>query len=414
MKNGKQRGYILIVTLLAIAALFFYAITLVRFHFMEKGIAQMGEMTLIAEQAANAGLNDAIYYLKRDPAWSAGFNNAALPHSDAVYFITFNNTQGSPYSTNNSAGTSAVAGYNGRSVPAGAIHIVSVGKSGKATHIKEALVITGKSLFQYVLASNGVIDLKGNITMDSFDSSQGPYGSTRQNSDANILTNQSTSESVKLDGNIQIYGTINSGPGGTENTVIKQNGNPTYMGFYAQPKVQTFSAPAPPSGPNLGNVSASGNITLNPGIYNNLGAASNAVINLKAGTYVFTGEVTIKNASLVVEPNSGPVVIYGLSNLTFDGKSAIQNKTQLAQNLIIYGGQNQSQITLSNLQNAYFALYAPNSDLKIDSGSEIFGSFITSGSKVDTRGDVKIHFDKALKNIGIGGSGSGITVTSRW
>lgn len=410
-----NRGYVLIVTLLAIAALFFYAVILVKFHFTEKNIAQKGEMTLIAEQAADAGVNDAIFYLKRDPKWTAGFNNVVLPHSSASYTVTFNNAQNTPYSTNNSAGAQAVTGYNGINVPAGAIHIVSVGKSGKAAHIEEAFITTGKYVFEYLLASNGVIDLKGNIAMDSFNSSQGPYASSKQNSGADILTNLSSPESVKLDGNIKIYGSINSGPGGVENIVIKQNGNPTYMGFYAQPEVRDFSAPAPPSGPNSGDVFASGNITLNPGTYNNLGAASNAVITLKEGTYVFTGEVTIKNASLVVEANSGPVTIYGLSNLTFDGKTAIQNKTQLAQNLIIYGGQNKSQVTLSNLQSAYFALYAPNSDLKIDSGSEIFGSFITSGSKIDTKGDVKIHFDKALKNIGIpGSSGSGITIMSRW
>ncbi len=149
VKNRKPKGYILIITILAIAALFFFAILMVKLQASERKTASRGESDIIAQQAAKAGIDYSIYQLSKDFSWNTGFNNQILPHSNASFTVTFNNTQKDmPYSTNNSQSASAVEGYNGRKVAPGVVHIVSAGKFGSSMKIEEAMLSSGGVLFE--------------------------------------------------------------------------------------------------------------------------------------------------------------------------------------------------------------------------------------------------------------------------
>ena len=108
---------------------------------------------------------------------------------------------------------------------------MSVGSYAGSTVKDEALISTFSSLFDEAIFVDKNINLNGNVTIDSFDSSHGSYAATHTNSGGNIGTNSSNSGSVDLVGNVDIYGMVNAGPGAVETTTVSASGNSTYQGF---------------------------------------------------------------------------------------------------------------------------------------------------------------------------------------
>ena len=139
-----EKGYILILTLLVMGALFLWGIFALDLYRHEQYIAQKAEMDLIAEEAARAGINDAIYYLKKDSSWDEGFSDAKLEHSGATYSINFDKSYTLlPWSVNNSNGSESVFGWRERVVPPGTVYLVSTGKFGRSEQVIQAIVTVG-------------------------------------------------------------------------------------------------------------------------------------------------------------------------------------------------------------------------------------------------------------------------------
>src|SRR5689334_2556993 len=87
---------------------------------------------------------------------------------------------------------------------------VFLGVFGMSVGAFAATTQTGGALFQYgaFATSNicGAITLTGNSSTDSFDSSQGTYAATRQNTGGNIGTNGN----MRVSGNVRVDGTASS------------------------------------------------------------------------------------------------------------------------------------------------------------------------------------------------------------
>lgn len=138
IKNKKYDGSILLITIIAILLITQLAFSLVALITFHTRIAGRFDCRSKASMSAEAGLADALFQLKADKDWNAGFSNKKLPNTDAYYTITF--AQGSqPYSINNVSGNNPVTGYNNRTVPAGCVHIVSEGKYASRTVIRQMI-----------------------------------------------------------------------------------------------------------------------------------------------------------------------------------------------------------------------------------------------------------------------------------
>jgi len=145
----KEKGYILIVTLIVMGALVLWGAFALNLYRQEQYTAQKAEMDLIAEEAARAGIEDAFYYLKTDPSWTAGFNNVLLPQSKATYSISFDKSRKDiPWSFNNYGKIETVIGWRGREVPSGSVYLVSVGKFGRSEKVMQTLITVGGGVFQ--------------------------------------------------------------------------------------------------------------------------------------------------------------------------------------------------------------------------------------------------------------------------
>lgn len=406
-----KKGYILILTLLVIGALFFFGVLFLKFFRDEQKLALGSEHKLVATEAANGGIEDALYHLKQDSSWKTGFDNEKLPHSGASYSMSFNKKQTAvPYSTNNSGGTSTVTGYNGREVPPGVIHLVSLGRFGNSTKVEEAMITTGTSLFDSAVFTNSEINLRGNVKIDSYDSSSGNYNVTQTDSGGNIGTNSSGGGSVSLNGNVDVYGGISVGTGGTEGSSVSSSGNSSYQSFNtSDPKTLDFFTP--PAGTNQGSVIAQkGLVSPLPGTYTDLIGSSRSTIQLQTGTYVFTGDINLSGgAAMEIPPGAGPVTIYVLGDISISGGSQI-NPEGTPGNLLIIGGPETKKVEINGNGEAYFGLYAPAADVTVFGNGRIYGSVVSD--KLNINGNAGIHFDKALESVSL--SGEGVTVKSRW
>ncbi|MEQ8190739.1 MAG: family 16 glycoside hydrolase [Candidatus Eremiobacterota bacterium] len=140
-----KKGYILVLTLIIMAALLFFGTLLLSLYQQEAYIVQKAETDMIAEEAAKAGIAEAIYNLREDPNWMTGFNNVKLPASGATYTITVikdkTPTPSVPYSINNYNNSSSVKGWQGRDVPSSGVHLVSAGKIGRSQKIIQTLAL---------------------------------------------------------------------------------------------------------------------------------------------------------------------------------------------------------------------------------------------------------------------------------
>ena len=413
MIDKKSKGYILIITILAIGALFFFAFLLVRLQASERKIATKGENDLIAEQAAKAGIDDALYQLKQDISWNSGFNKKALPNSNAIYSMSFDNTQTTiPYSTNNSSGAATVTGYRDRKVPPGMIHLISIGKSVNSSKIEESLISkSGGTLFEGALFGANEVKLNGGIKIDSYNSNNGNYDENNAGTSGNVGSNLNGSDPIELKGQVEVNGSIILPSGTDENDGINSSNKSTYLSFQNESirNLEIIESPIN-MGPNKGDVKVKGGtVLLSPGVYSKLEVSGNATIQFLPGDYIFTDDIDISGQSNVVVQNDLVRIFAQGEDISITGGSTI-NKDGKPGNLLFFGGAKTESIKIAGGSQIYLGIYAPASEVKVTGSADLYGGIV--GKEINFGGTVGIHYDESMKII-TGGSGV-LTVKVRW
>jgi len=293
---------------------------------------------------------------------------------------------------------------------------------------------TGRPLLNYgafaTATGCATLILSGGGVSDSFDSSQGSYAATHQNSNGNIGSNGNIS--LSGGGGVLVYGTAetpNTGTG-TCNTsspnAITLGGGATVSGGLVQlPQSVVYPPPSAPSpappttSQNIRNNCAtiagcttdngsSGPFHLAPGSYGNASLGGGKILHLQAGTYNFNSLSLSGGSILTVD--SGPVMIHlagaGLSSSTaaldFSG-GGIANPSQTPSDLqILYGGSN--PVKFSGGSDAYAILYTPGAPVTIGGGGDLYGAVV--GSTINNSGGTSIHYDRSLQTTNFCQAGS--------
>jgi hypothetical protein len=296
-------------------------------------------------------------------------------------------------------------------------------------------LMAGGSLYSYAIFATanscGAITLSGGSTVDSFNSSMGPYSpSNDQLSGGNVGTNGN----VTLNGSkTTIYGSAavdsmttgncskTSDPGLTTSGGAQVTGPPA-GGLVALNGPITYPAPpAPNPAPPTTDQNISGScpsgmtgckntgnktVTLPPGSYGNVQLNGGTTANLATGTYDFNSLILSGNSVLYVSPGSGPIIINVAGNGLSGGNSALDlsggsmvNASGKPSNLeFFYGGTH--GVNLSGGLQAYATLYAPMAPVNMSGGTDFFGALI--GSTVTDSGGTKIHYDTSLTDVASG------------
>jgi len=362
---------------------------------------------IVATYAAKAGIEESLYELFEDYNWNEGFDRKALTGSGATYTVTFNQYQTTyPYSTNNSGSSSSVTGYGGRIVPPGAVFLICTGEYNNKA-VREGVLLTLFNAFKNAGFGDEEITLDNQVMIDSYDSSQGSYSATHQNSDGNLRTNATETGKVTLGSQVKVYGDIMVGPGGCP-AVVKGSG---YTGSI---KVASSNFPLPsvevPSGTYRGSKTIRFLNVLQPGVYDDV-TVDGGICILRKGDYVMEN-FTVKNGGIVFLINwRSPSKIFIKNSLNFTN-GAYVNINERPQKLSIYGTDSATTFNMSNGVDAYVAIYAPKAVVNMDYYVDLYGGI--AAKKINISNQSNLHHDRSLENILFEGGAMSLNIVSRW
>ncbi len=234
------------------------------------------------------------------------------------------------------------------------------------------------------IGGTGSISLKGNATVDSYDSTAGAYDPATAGDNGDIVA----------------VGSISVGGSATVNGDLKGNGvssggNSTVTGSISAPRrpldfpsVDVTEVAADNDNDALPMVQKGGKLSSPLDADRNFTLSGGVAYEIPPGDYYFNDLKLSGQSSLIV---SGPTNIYLTGDLDTSGGDVINN-SQDPNNLRIFmtGGS----ATISASIDWYGLLYAPDSEVTIKGSADIYGAII--GQNVDFGGTGDVHFDESL------------------
>ncbi len=255
--------------------------------------------------------------------------------------------------------------------------------------------------FDYGAFGKESITMSGGGVTDSYNSTNGAYGISNLNTGGNICTNGTGAGAITLTGNgTTVQGDVCVGNGGSPGTAINTSGGASYTGSgrAQDPNEVLPSVVVPVVGTNQGSFTFNSNTTLAPNqTYGVVKVTSGTTLTLNAGTYVFD-ELTLTGNS-VVRVGSGPILVYIKLALDLSGGTVVNSSTK-STDLVFMVAPGASTIKITGGTSASYAVYAPDSEVTIAGGSDLYGAVV--GKSVKNTGGSKIHYDAALGSFGAG------------
>jgi hypothetical protein len=282
------------------------------------------------------------------------------------------------------------------------------------------------ALFPGAITTVTNIDLNGNdVRVDSFDSTltnaciwnaswgYGTYDRSIARANGNVATDSSLVGAISI-GQANIYGRLDTGPGGTSTVgnngyagPLPQNGSGIQPGYSSDdmnmifpPVVLPVGAGNWPAIPSNGVITASGNYSIWTGINGNLTINAPQVTIYVAGNISLSGQQSITigtNASRVSLYVSGP-------SINTVGNATINNKTQNAGAFGIYGLPSLTSISFGGNAAYTGTIYAPQAAFSFGGGGnntyDFVGALVAYNCKLN--GHANFHYDESLKRNGPG------------
>lgn len=259
--------------------------------------------------------------------------------------------------------------------------------------------------------------LNGDIVTDSFDSGKGDWASQAKNWDsggqfANIRGHIGSNEGIELLGSTALVrGNAIPGPGFE---AIAKNG--TIMGDRVPRKV-VIDLPAPDRADFEQAYAANANATLTTPLSNPSGNVNlkslgydaskmsltpNGDVILSGGTYFFSDIKLVGLGRLLVK---GPTKIYVSGSIDMSGQ-ALVNESGVPGDLQIYASpygippgflDASPAIKVAGGAHLNAAVYAPDHEIDLIGGGELYGALI--GKEIKVGGDAYFHYDEALGTL---------------
>jgi len=270
--------------------------------------------------------------------------------------------------------------------------------------------------FNYAMLGKGTIDISGGALIDSFNSTDpakstgGMYDPAKRSAQAVVATSSKVAGAVKI-GNLDIYGNVAVGPGGT---VDKNNGtigdvawvsNPVNDGQIQPghftddvnlfiPNVQMPSpfAGLPPVGGVVGTtvydyILPAGDWTV-PSINGN---STKILVTGKARLFV-PGSTTIGNNGSITVDSTGSLEFFTGGNVDIKGTV---NNPGLAKSLSFLGLPSCTLMNINAGGNLALSVYAPQADVTINGGGEGSGAVVANTFRLS--GGMRWHYDEGLQ-----------------
>lgn len=436
---ARSRGVALLLVVISLAVATVLALTFLASQSTTIGITRNLDRHARARQIAESGLALAMHEVRSNESWRddhahgtwvanqpyAGGMFTIIGHDgvdedgDGVLSLAFGETDGDLADDPDDPATLTVVGEFDGVVHRVRATVWPAGDGGGGSVVPAASVFAATT-----------ISLSGSASIDSWDSTIGPYGGSNADDNAVIITNSTASAAVKASGSAVYRGDIFVGPGGDPANVFDGYGWGT-GGVTGEVQPLPDDSPAevevPPHNillPSSGNVSASGGsgwvYLPNSGAggdlrINNLNGGGSKKIKVRGDLRLrVDGNVNIGGSSDLELDTDASLTMWVAGSVSFGAGIDVNGQTRDPARMIIYV-TNGGDVKISGSSHVYATIIAPDSDGDISGSAELFGTF--QGRSLDLSGSARLHQDRGLEGIPglvtVGGGG-GYTYTLRW
>ena len=404
--SSRESGSVLVLVLLVVLISFITGTGLLALGTQSRisSINQVQDM--MSRSAADAGLERAVQEINNAvlaKTWSDSVlptaSDADLPYSESVYSVT---TQ-----------YDATGGYS----------ISSVGTNKNRAHTINA-ILRLKGLFENAIQCRDSIILKAGTVVGTIDStiSLDPDDCDDK---AIIGTNSTDPDSVILNFGVVVEGDVVVGVGGDTTTVIKDLGA-TVDDSYALSTTVEFPSVSPPSlfGPDTSiSINTVGDeMTIGPGgdfpatgRFSDIKLKNSSILRVIGDcTLYITGDVDMGQSSEIILDSSqnAKLTIYLDGDWISDNDSGINNQTEVPSSFELYGTGPVGQIIDIKAKSEFYGvIYAPDADLTMFSGGDIYGSFVTNNFEL--KNPASFLYDVTLRTISVTDEGARFVI-NRW
>jgi hypothetical protein len=385
----KRRGFILFTIILL--ALLITAI-IVGLTILGQHSALLAGRQLAGEQAyyaAEAGIAAGLVELKREGELPTNPWTRKMEGSDDEFTVELIGN----------SGTTDLKIPGGPTLAPGTTYLMSVGESrGRRRQVGATIAPEGGRGPVGVLARNYLF--QGGAVLDAYDSNLGDYGPATAVDNTDLLaTNESSGLSYFTADPVDVQGKIFVGPGGDPDSQIGP--------LISHDGAESLSAPieipevSPPTGLTRyeDRVVLFGARTLPPGEYNLVTVGGMGKIQLQSG-----GKYVIRTLNMVpggkLELSGDDVEVYVTDRLWNVQPGSIINTTRRASNLKLFHTKKNGgfwDCWLTGGSQAYLSFVAPDIDVQLGVGAEIYGSVMTTRAISVFIGS-KLHYDVALRD----------------
>ncbi len=340
-----------------------------------------------ARSAADAGLTMAVFEmgekLKVKP-WNDDSlpeaTNAALPYCDSVYDYTV---------TSNSDGSYTIE---------------ADGAYGQAAR-QVACTLKLQGPFEYAIFGTEGAELKSSAKIDwyNYDDDDAPL---------KIGTNSIESGAITLKNSAEVNGDVFVGQGGDTDVAISNSGtiNGDTGASTENYELEAITVPAWLEAlPSSGTIRNDTTVTVSAR-YTSIDLRNSNTLQIEGDVtlYITDGIILGHSAEIEVDENASLVLYLG-GDLEGKNSSNINNLTEDAKKLQIFGLEGCEKVQLKNSSALYGAIYAPNADITIHNSVTVYGAVI--GKSLDMRESSTLYYDASLRDAGIDDEAISFVVT---
>lgn len=355
--RGRQAGFILPLIVILSLVLALTGMAVLSLSVKAQTRTTLNVQTLAARSAADAGLAEALYRMNRQLA--TGQTPFQLPLTQR------------PLS--DLAGTEAQYQYTITGDWISGYQVDSQGQCGSAVHTVHS-VVRPRSLFEYAVFASEGIELKNGSEVRVFNN---------ESLEPLLLvgTNSSQSGAIDLKNNVLIDGDVAVGPDAAPEDVVKLKNSAKIKGeVFPLDAEQETPLPTVPdslqSAPYLGTIDS--NRTLQSDARcREVDLAHNEKLRIDGDVSLYVdGDIELRNSAEVEILPGSSLTIYLDGDLTCRNSGTLNNRTQDAGALEIYGLAGCEDIELRNNTTVYAAIYAPHADVVSYNSASVIGSVI--------------------------------------
>ena len=375
-----NRGFALPIMMCAVLILLVLGLGVLSFGQHSRRFAVSTSSGIAARCAADAGLTQALYEMNKKMK-VLPWNNSSLPE---VISATLPNTD-------------AVYGYTVTGDLINGHNLKSTGAYGlRQRTVRCSLPLQG--LFEYALFGDQYVHLKSGGTLTC-------YNCDSDDKSLQIGTNSALADTLDLKNAAIVNGDAVIGVGGDPGVVITDTSGGIKGNTYIMPKEHELPPITVPE--SLAALPSSGTIFNNKTIsssakYDKIDLSINKIITIKGEVSLYiVGDVILGNSAelLISNTNDASLILFVGGNIEIKNGGVINNLSEDAKKLQIYGLDSCQSLILKNGGDFYGAIYAPNADVVMMNSGDMFGSVIAKS--VEQKNSSTFHYDVSLRDVSI-------------